>query len=86
MDKTRVNGIPTWTLADRLRKARELTGLDQGAFAELAGISRTTVTNYEHGKRAPRRLYLRAWAEAAHVDVAWLSTGQVTDQATSAAA
>ena len=68
--------VPTFTLPDRLRKAREITGLDQTAFAVLAGISRTTVVNYEQGHREPRPLYLRVWAEAAGVDLAWLLTGK----------
>ncbi|WP_209706985.1 helix-turn-helix domain-containing protein [Leucobacter exalbidus] len=67
--------IPEWTLADRLRKARETTGLDQIEFAERSGISRTSITNYEQGKRAPRGLYLRAWSEATGVPVEWLETG-----------
>ncbi|WP_179579517.1 helix-turn-helix domain-containing protein [Glaciibacter psychrotolerans] len=72
--------VPTFTLADRLRKAREITGLDQGEFAERAGFSRTTVVNYEHGHRAPRTLYIRAWAEAAGVDLEWLETGKAPSE------
>lgn len=70
------NRIPGFTLADRLRKARELTGLEQGPFAERALISRTTVVNYEQGHRKPRELYLRSWADAAGVDLHWLITGE----------
>lgn len=68
--------VPEFTQADRLRKARELTGLDQTQFAERAGISRQTVSNYEGGLREPRGLYLRAWAEATGVDMHWLQTGE----------
>ena len=68
--------IPTFTLADRLRKARELTGLDQRNFAERTGITRTTVVNYEKGYRTPRIIYIRAWANATGVDVRWLETGE----------
>lgn len=67
--------VPSWTLADRLRKARELSGLSTVEFAARMGVSRTTVTNYEHGYRIPRRVYLRAWAETAGVDHTWLRTG-----------
>ncbi|RWZ52946.1 XRE family transcriptional regulator [Labedella phragmitis] len=59
---------PQFTVADRLRKARELTGLDQGEFAARAGFARTTVVNYELGHRVPRALYLRAWADASGVE------------------
>jgi transcriptional regulator with XRE-family HTH domain len=64
-----------FTLADRLRKAREVTGLDQAQFAELANMSRTTVVNYEHGHRTPRRIYILAWAAASGVDAHWIETG-----------
>ena len=68
--------IPQWTLADRLRKAREMTGLDQIRFSEVVGISRTSITNYEMGKREPRGLYLRAYAEATGVPIEWILTGE----------
>lgn len=38
---------PTFTKGDRLRKARELTGLDQKAFAEAMGLHRDSVRKYE---------------------------------------
>lgn len=75
-DMPNVAIIPQWTMADRLRKARELTGLDQGEFAERCEISRQAVGNYESGRRNPRGLYLRAWAEATGVPVEWLETGK----------
>lgn len=68
---------PTWTLGDRLRKARELTGMDQAEFAEAVGISRNTVNNYEKGHTRPRLLELRAWASISGVDIRWLSPDQV---------
>lgn len=67
--------IPTWTLPDRLRKARELTGLDQVAFAAELGVNRNTVSNAETGARRPIRLTLRAWALRTGVDPNWLETG-----------
>ena len=68
--------IPTWTLADRLRKAREDANLTQQELAELTGISHTSIKNYEGGKRTPRVLYLRAWSEATGVPACWLDSGQ----------
>ena len=64
-----------FTIGDRLRKAREGLGLDRGQFAELTGISRGTIWNYETGKTKPRRTYLRLWAMATGVDLEWLRTG-----------
>jgi transcriptional regulator with XRE-family HTH domain len=71
--------VPTFTIGDRLRKARLLTGLEQSEFARLAGIARGTVANYEHERSTPKRLYLRAWADAAGVDLTWLETGEPSD-------
>lgn len=68
--------IPEFTIGDRLRKARELTGLDQIGFADLAGISKNTVSNAETGNRRPSRLVVRAWAMASGVPLAWIETGQ----------
>lgn len=68
---------PMWTLGDRLRKARELTGMSQEEFAAVVGISRNTVANYEKGHTRPRMLELRAWARASRVDIGWLSADQV---------
>lgn len=73
--------VPTVTLAHRLRIAREYAGLEQGELAERAEISRASVVNYEMGHRAPRRLYLRAIAEATGVDLTWLETGTAPAEA-----
>lgn len=74
--------VPRYTQADRLRKAREVTGLDQGQFAAAIGISRASVANYEHGRRVPGPLYVRAWAEVSGVDEVWLKTGDECDEVT----
>lgn len=73
--------IPTITVAHRIRIAREVAGLDQGELADRAEMGRTTVVNYEQGHREPRRLYLRAIAEATGVDLHWLETGEAPDYA-----
>ena len=75
MTSIRGTGDPEFTIADRLRKAREMTGLDQGEFAAAANMSRTTIVNYEQGHRAPRPIYVRVWAEVAGVSVQWIQTG-----------
>lgn len=68
--------IPQITLAHRLRIAREFAGMDQATLAEKAEIGRTTIVNYEAGYRVPRRIYLRAIADATGVDLHWLETGE----------
>ncbi|WP_425393602.1 helix-turn-helix domain-containing protein [Agromyces subbeticus] len=68
--------IPEWTMADRLRKAREHARLEQRQLAELAGIARATVSNAERGAHIPHRATVRAWADACGVLVSWLETGR----------
>ncbi|MGD7734145.1 helix-turn-helix domain-containing protein, partial [Propionibacteriaceae bacterium G57] len=70
-----VGMVPVWTLADRMRKAREVTGLDQQAFSEELGVSRSTVSNAERGKVQPSRLLVAAWAMRSGVPLVWLETG-----------
>lgn len=64
--------MPSWSLADRLRKAREDCGLDQRELAHRAGISRATVSNAERGVGTPNTATLRVWAAATGVSLAWL--------------
>ena len=66
---------PRWTLGDRLRKAREFAGLEQGELAARIGISRGTVSNYElgRGQRPPKLIVLRAWAHECGVPFDWLT-------------
>lgn len=72
-----VGVIPEWTVADRLRKARELTGMDARDFAAHVGISRNTVSNYENGKTSRiGRPMLAAWSMATGVPMKWLETGE----------
>lgn len=68
--------IPAWTKADRLRKAREDAGFTPAQIAELIGISRKTVWNYETGSTRPLRPILSAWAEVTGTYVEWLETGE----------
>lgn len=64
-------------LTDRLRKAREHVGCDQKAFADLTGISRGTIGNYEKPEWKTRKPYiLTQWAMATGVDPEWLRTGE----------
>ncbi len=73
--------VPEVTLAHRLRIAREYAHLEQGELAQRADMSRTSVVNYELGYRTPRRLFLRAIADATGVDLHWLETGEAPDNA-----
>lgn len=68
--------IPTWTIGDRMRKAREAAGLKPSEMAErLGGIHRNNITRWEHSRREPTVATLRKWAEVTGVDLGWLVTG-----------
>lgn len=64
--------IPEWTTGDRLRKAREASGLDQSELGERIDVSRRTIGNYEVGRVEPRMIVMKQWALATGVDLAWL--------------
>lgn len=79
--QTEVGTIPQFTIHDRLRKARETTGLDQATFASELGVSRNTVSNYETGGiDHPRKIVLGAWAMRTGVPLEWLQTGENPQQ------
>lgn len=65
--------IPEWTLGDRLRKARERTGLNQENFAKALGVGgRSTVANWETDHTKPRPLVVREWSRLTDVPEWWL--------------
>lgn len=68
--------IPTFTMGDRLRKAREATGLNTRDFAARLGVSQSTVTNAENDHTKTRRITLLMWSQVTEVPVEWLETGQ----------
>lgn len=69
--------VPEFTIGDRLRKAREHLGMEQGPFADLIGVSRGSVSNYERGMiDRYRPIVMRAWARETGVSLGWLETGQ----------
>lgn len=67
--------IPTWTLGDRLAKALDISNVTVQEMADELGVSRTTVSNYMHGRTHPSRSVGRIWALRTGVPFAWLITG-----------
>ena len=65
--------VPEWTLADRLRKARDIAGYSQAELSRHTGISQRSIIRYERGQAEPRRPELLAWATACHVEYEWLT-------------
>lgn len=68
--------VPEWTVGDRLRKAREVTGLTQKSFAERIDVGHRTVTNYENNAVEPRMIVLKQWALLSGVPLGWIITGE----------
>ncbi len=67
--------IPEFTVADRLAKARQVTGMTQAQFAQELGLVLKTYQRFERGEReAPRALLIGA-AVTSGVSVSWLLTG-----------
>lgn len=64
--------VPTWTLGDRMRKARVMAGLEQADMAEQLGVSRPTISGWERDRTEPRATQLLAWAEATGHNIEWL--------------
>lgn len=62
-------------LGARLREERRSIGLDQRAFAELAGVNKNTQLAYEQGKTAPDANYLMRIAEHG-ADIGYILTGK----------
>lgn len=46
--------LPVWGFSDKIRKARDLTGLGQKDFAAQVNLTASTLAAYETGRSAPR--------------------------------
>ena len=68
--------IPEFDISDRVRKARETSGLKQEELAERTGMTRTGLARIEQGKSNPRRSTLILISFATGVSLNWLETGK----------
>jgi len=66
---------PTWPLPDRLRKSRQLAGLDQDDLARALGCARTTISNWENGHTELSASHFVRWARMTGVSLEWLAAG-----------
>lgn len=46
--------IPGWTFGDKIRKARDIAGMDQKSFASAININASSLAAYETGRSNPR--------------------------------
>ena len=64
-------------IAQRIRQLRRKTKLSQQALAELVGVQRSAVSNWESsGPVQPAAANLIAIAKATNVSMEWLATGR----------
>ena len=65
---------PTWTLGDRIRKARLTTGMNQRDFAPLVGVKPGSLASWESDHSVPRDMVAvaRRIGRVTGVPAAWL--------------
>lgn len=68
--------VPAWTVADRMRKSLDASGLGVSEIAGELGVTRGAVGKWINGHVTPRRPTLLAWAAVTRVPMAWLELGE----------
>jgi len=69
----------TLGLAKRLRAARLLADLEQGAIADRIGVARTTVSNWERGLSEPSATHFVRWAKETRQPLEWFAEAVALD-------
>jgi transcriptional regulator with XRE-family HTH domain len=64
---------------EKVKEAREILGLSQGALGEKVGVSQRSITAYETGAAQPRGGTLRKLAHALNVSFDYLSNDEIDD-------
>jgi transcriptional regulator with XRE-family HTH domain len=69
---------PAFTIADRMRKARQDKGYERADLARMMGVEANTVSRWENhwGENPPPHRRLVEWADICEVPLAWLLTGE----------
>lgn len=67
--------FPRFQMRHRMELALEYGDVSVVEIAAAVGISRTTVSNYIHGRSNPRRSDLVVWADRCGVPFDWLVEG-----------
>lgn len=66
------NALPEFEMRHRMELALEYGSVSVNEMARYLGISRTTISNYLHGRTEPRRGDLIAWSMRCGVPFDWL--------------
>lgn len=72
----------TWTLGERLAKARRRQKWTQTELAARLGIGRRSISRYEDDLAVPSTAVLIAWAQVCDVPYGWLTDSPDTDPVT----
>lgn len=68
--------IPTWSLADRLRKSLEYRDIEVEDMAQWLEVHPNTIRNWIAGRTRPRPSDLKQWSLRCKVPYHWLLTGE----------
>lgn len=69
--------IPQWTLAERLQKALDVSGITDEEMAHHLGVTDRTIRNYCSGHTTPRAGQIRQWAARTNVSLRWLAQDHI---------
>jgi transcriptional regulator with XRE-family HTH domain len=69
--------VPTWDLADRMRKSLREADLGVQEMADYLDVARGTVGTWINGRITPSKQTLRLWALRCGVPLEWLEHGIV---------
>lgn len=72
--------IPTWTIGERLGKAREWVDMKQDEMADALDVGRRSVIRYESSATPPRKIIL-AYASVTGIPLWWLQGYDSEDDA-----
>jgi transcriptional regulator with XRE-family HTH domain len=67
------------SFANKVKEAREIIGLSQGALADKVGVSQRSITAYETGTAKPRGVTARKLARALDVSLDYLLSDETVD-------
>jgi transcriptional regulator with XRE-family HTH domain len=69
----KLNPEPKFEMRHRMQLALEYGSVNVNQMARELGVSRTTISNYLHGRTKPSRGHLIAWAMRCGVPFGWLA-------------
>lgn len=63
-------------MENRIKKIRELAGLNQADFGMSVGVKQSAITGYETGARKPRDTVIKLICDEYHINKQWLLSGE----------